>query len=89
MTNRSTKAKEKIYREAFGLMTNGYIPDNIFNGYMNDTDGEGASRIQWWCVNNMRLEIIDWCTGIGIIEAVEHLYKVAHENGNISLDAEM
>jgi hypothetical protein len=29
--------------------------------------------------------ISDWCTGIGIIEAVEHLYQTALENGNLSI----
>jgi hypothetical protein len=75
--------KDKIFREAFGLFVNGQIPDDIFNGYMNDQDGEGASRLQWWIVDNMRGEISDWCTGIGIIEAVEHLCQVALSNGNI------
>ena len=81
---RSNKTKEQIFRDSFQLFTNGRIPDEIFNGYMNDTDGEGASRLQWWIVDNMRGEIIDWCTGIGIIEAVENLYKTALENGNLS-----
>ena len=34
----------------------------------------------------MRGEIMDWCTGIGIIESVEHLYKTALENGNLSIE---
>jgi hypothetical protein len=75
--------KDKIFREAFNLFVNKQIPNDIFNGYMNDQDGEGASRLQWWIVDNMRGEISDWCTGIGIIEAVEHLYQVALSNGNI------
>ena len=53
--------------------------------YMNDEDGEATSRLQCWVVNNMRGEIMDWCSGIGIIEAVEHLYKTALENGNLSI----
>ena len=80
---KSNKTKEQIYRISFGLFTNGHIPDEIFNGYMNDEDGEGTSRLQWWCVDNMRGDIMDWCTGIGIIEAVEHLYQCAKENGNL------
>lgn len=81
---RSEKTKEQIYRDSFSLLTNGYIPDEIFNGYINDEDGEGTSRLQWWCVDNMRGEIMDWCTGIGIIEAVEKLYECALDNGNLS-----
>lgn len=76
--------KEKIYRYLFSLFTNGRIPDDIFNDYINDKDGEGTSRIQWWIIDNMRGEISDWCTGIGIIEAVEHLYNCALENGNLT-----
>ncbi len=86
MSNRSKKTKEQIYREAFACMTVGTIPDNIMNGYLNDTDGTGAFKLQRWCVDNMNPGIIDWCTGIGIIEAVELLYAVAMENGNLSID---
>jgi hypothetical protein len=86
---RSTKTKEQIFRDGFGLFTNGQIPNDMFNDYMNDEDGEATSRLQWWCVDNMRGEIMDWCTGIGIIEAVEHLYKTALENGNLSIENEM
>lgn len=77
---RSTKTKEQIFRDGFSLFTNGQIPNEIFNSYMNDEDGDTTSRLQWWCVDNMRGEITDWCTGIGIIEAVELLYENA--NGN-------
>ena len=80
---KSTKTKEQIFRDGFGLFTNGQIPNNIFNLYMGDEDGESTLELQWWVVNNMRVEIADWCTGIGIIEAVEHLYKTALENGNV------
>lgn len=81
----STKTREEILKEAFSLFVNRKIPDNIFQEYINDTEGEGTSNLQCWIVNNMRGEIKDWCTGIGIIEAVEHLYKVAKENGNLKL----
>jgi len=88
MAIRSTKTKEQIYRDAFECLTNGKIPDDIFDAYMNDNDGEGTLRLQRWCVDNMKGWCVDWNTGIGIIEAVEHLYKVALENGNLSIDAE-
>jgi len=81
---RSKKTKEQIFRETFALFTNNRIPDNLFNNYMNDEDGEATILLQEWVVNNMRGEIEDWCTGIGIIEAVEHLYEVALGNGNLS-----
>ena len=80
---RSTKTKEQIFREGFRLFTNEEVPSDIFNAYMTDVDGEATFELQRWCVYNMRDEIMDWCTGIGIIEAVELLYKTALENGNI------
>lgn len=88
MAIKSNKTKEQVYRETFALFTNGHIPDEIFNAFMNDEYGEGASRMQFWCVDNMRGEIMDWCTGIGIIEAVEHLYQCAVENGNFKTQSE-
>jgi hypothetical protein len=58
----------------------------MLNDYMNDEDGEATFELQCWIVNNMRSEILDWCTGIGIIEAVENLYETALENGNLSIE---
>jgi hypothetical protein len=72
---RSKKTKEQIFRDGFSLFVNSTIPDDIFNGYMNDDNGEGTSNLQVWIINNMKKEILDWSTGIGIIEAVEH-FKV-------------
>lgn len=82
---RSEKSKEQVFRDAFALFVNGHIPDDIFNGYMSDTTGEATLRLQHWILDsgNMKGWIMDWCTGIGIIEAVEHLYKTALENGNL------
>ena len=86
---RSTKTKEQIFRDGFGLFTNGQIPNDIFDGYMTDEDGEATFKLQCWVLNNMRGEIIDWSTGIGIIEAVELLYNSALENGNLSIKDEI
>ena len=86
---RSTKTKEQIFKDGFGLFTNGQIPNDMFNAYMSDKDGEATFELQCWIANNMRGEIMDWCTEIGIIEAVEHLYKTALENGNLSIENEM
>jgi hypothetical protein len=83
---RSTKTKEQIFRDGFRLFTSGQIPNDMFNAYMSDEDGETTFELQSWIVNNMRGEIMDWCTAIGIIEAVEHLYETAFENGNLSIE---
>lgn len=80
------KTKEQIFREGFGLFINNPIPDDIFNKYMDDIDGEGTLKLQSWIINNVRGEIIDWVTGIGIIESVELLYESAIENGNVVME---
>lgn len=82
---KSNKTKEQVYRDAFYLFVDS-IPEDVLQGYLNDTDGEGTLRLQFWCGENMKGWIMDWCTGIGIIEAVEHLVKVAIENGNIKFE---
>ena len=74
--------KKNIYRAAFSCLVNGYIPDKILDDYL-DEKGDGFAKLQGWVVNNMRGELMDWCTGVGIIEAVEHFYETALENGNI------
>jgi hypothetical protein len=81
---RSTKTKEQIFRDGFSLFVNGCIPEDIFQDYLNDKDGEATSRLQFWIVDNMRGEIYDWATGIGVIEAVELMYTSALENGNLN-----
>lgn len=85
----TNKFKEQIFRDAFALFTNGRIPDDIFNAYMNDETGEATSKLQFWILANMRGEIVEWCTGIGVIEAVEHLYQTALENGNILTNSKL
>jgi hypothetical protein len=80
---RSLKSKEVILLESFKLFVTNDIPKHIFDEYINDKDGEGTANFQVWIVDNMNDNISDWCTGIGIIDAVELLYKVAEENGNL------
>lgn len=75
--------KADILRQSIGFFVSREVPRDVFGAYMNDTDGEGASALQAWVVDNMRPEITGWCAGIGIIEAAEHLYSVARENGNV------
>lgn len=81
---RSNKTKEEIFRDAFHLFTNNEIPDDLFNDYLNDKDGEATFNLQCWVINNMKRQISDWATGIGIIEAAELMYESARENGNLS-----
>ena len=83
-TVRSNKTKEEIFRDGFTLFVNKPLPDKLLINYLNDENGLATSSLQMWLVDNMKTELIDWCTGIGIIEAVEHLYEAALENGNIN-----
>ncbi len=84
---RSKKSKVQIYLDGFSLFLKESIPDDLFINYTNDRDGSATYELQLWVVNHMKDEIADWCTGIGIIESVEHLYEVALENGNLKLES--
>ena len=83
---RSTKTKEQIFTNSLSLFVDEPIPNELLQNYLNDTTGDYTSDLQGWIVFHMKDEISDWCTGIGIIEAVKHLYNTALENGNLSLD---
>lgn len=77
------KTKKQYYQDVFGLLVNGKIPDKILDDYINDIGDDNYSPLANFVVNNIRGEIMDWSTGIGIIEAVEHIYNEAVSNGNI------
>ena len=83
MISRSKKTKEQIFKDSFSLFVNKKIPKKLLNGYMNDEDGLFTFELQEWIVNNLRPEISDWCTGIGVIDAVEILYESAVDNGRL------
>jgi len=80
---RSNKSKEQIYKDSFSLFVNGTIPDKLLKDYLSDQDGESSTNMQQWVVDNMKSEIIDWSTGIGIMDAVDTLYNEAKANGNL------
>lgn len=84
--NKSIKTKKQIFRDAFSLFLEKDIPDDIFTNYMRDLiikDGEPTMIFQSWILNNMKKEISDWATAIGIIESVELMYEEAKSNGNL------
>jgi len=83
---RSKKTKEQIFKDGFNLFFTKPIPCGLLDAYLNDTSGEGSLNLQYWISCNMRSELIDWSTAIGIIEAVEHLFYTALENGNLSVE---
>lgn len=72
-------------KDIFDLFLNKEVPDNIFDGYQRD-DEESYLKLQDFIGMHMKKEILSWSTSIGIIEASEHLYKCAVENGNIKPD---
>jgi hypothetical protein len=80
---RSNKTKEQCYRDALGLMVNGRIPDKIIKDYINGEDDAHLPLVDFIC-RNIRGEISDWSTCIGILEAADHLYECALENGNLT-----
>jgi len=83
MCKQIKKTKKQYYQDVFGLMVNGRIPDEILDNYINDIGDDNYSSLDDYVVNNMRGEIMDWSTAIGIIEAVDHIYNEAVSNGNI------
>lgn len=83
---RSKKNKYEIYKESMMLFVDNEIPENLFKKFLNDNTGESTLDMQCWLIENMKDTISDWCTGIGIIESIEHLYKTALENGNLSFE---
>jgi hypothetical protein len=79
------KSVKQCLEEGFSLFVDKEIPKNIFLDYYEDKDGEGTYNIQEWIINNLKDHIAEWCTGIGVIEAVEHIVITAYENGSIQL----
>lgn len=84
LTMRSKKTKQEIFMDSYRLFITKEIPPQMMHDYLNDQDGDATSNLQSFIVLNMRKEISDWCTGIGIIEATELLYNEALYNGNLS-----
>ncbi len=84
--HRSVVIGSNVRKDVFELFLQKPVPEDIFNNYVTDKNGEGLLILQDFCINNMKREILNWCTGIGIIEACEYLYRCAVENGNIKID---
>lgn len=77
---------QELIKSTFRLFLTKEIPQELFDNYINDSfgtlDGDGFSKLQDFVADNLKKEI-KWSTAIGIIEAVEHIYKEAISNGNI------
>jgi hypothetical protein len=81
---RSNKTKLEIYKDFLRLVCNGPIPEQLLKDWIDDDGGNDSYLMQAWVVNNLRGEIMDWATGIGVLEAAESMYLTALENGNLN-----
>ena len=84
---KSNKTKLEIYQDVFRLFLKFEVPSDMLLSYIHDKDGEAASVIQEFIVNNLEDEITDWCTGIGVMETADLLYKEALANGNVNVES--
>ena len=78
-------SKKECYTSAFSLLINGKIPDKVLDDYINDVD-DSYTALADHVLNNIKKEIAEWSTAIGIIEAVDSIYNCAVENGNIETE---
>ena len=78
-------SKKECYKTTFRLLVNGEIPDKVLDDYINEVD-DSYTALADYVINNMRGEIQEWSTAIGIIEAVDRIYECAVENGNIQTE---
>lgn len=77
------KTKLQVYTSALSLFVKVPVQEELITAYFNDEDGEATFSLQSWILNNMRDEIADWCTGIGVIDSLDLLYDEALFNGNV------
>ncbi len=88
---RIMEKKLEIYRNLFGAFLKKFPSEELLVRYFNNSeigdkyDDDGCLVMQDFVVNNLKPEF-NWSTGIGIIEAVEHIVEEAFANGNIKRD---
>lgn len=74
---------EHPFREAIKLLAGGVEPPDYVQGYgekPEDVEAGKSMDLQGWMREHCPLE---WSTGIGLIEAAEHIVKEAVANANI------
>lgn len=75
---------EHPLREALRVTCGGEEPPQFVRGYTVKTlTDEQVMELQDWCSVNCKPE---WGTGIGALEAAEHIVEMAVENANIPPD---
>ncbi len=77
--------KVKVYTDFLKLVVNYPFPENLIENYLSGSD-EGFSNLQGYISSNMNGGIYEWATSLGIIEAADHMFECALENGNITED---
>lgn len=73
-----------VYNSAFKLFLNKEVPYRMLVDYIEHPYDEQANRLQDFIGVNMKSELLVWSTAIGIMDAVDILYKEALNNGNLN-----
>lgn len=78
------KNKFEYFQDVFRLLLKKEVPEDILKGYIDLDNENDYLRLVDFIGMNMKDEI-DWSTCVGLVEAVEHMYKEAVNNGNIKV----
>lgn len=71
------------FREALKAITGQEPPEYVVGYNCGDIPEERWHDLQEWASNAVVDAGFEWMTGIGTVEAAEHMVKCAEENGNI------
>ncbi len=76
------KRIENPYFDVLKSITGDNNPPEFCKGIFNTSElsDDNYENLQEWCLNNSNLE---WSTGIGFLEAADHIVEEAVSNGNI------
>ena len=75
--------KINIYASAFKIFLNEDVPYEILLAYVNHPFDEQAAVLQDFIGMHLKEELLGWSTAIGVMDAVDVLYKEAYNNGNL------
>jgi hypothetical protein len=75
---------ESPFRDAIKLISGGIEPPDFVRGYScADLTEDEYQELTTWLLDDGLPEVCSWTTGIGLIEAAEHIVNEAVSNGNI------
>jgi hypothetical protein len=75
----------ELYSSVYALFLTKLPPKKLFDRFFDysfETGGDGFTDMQEFVTSNLKKEFY-WSTGIGIIEAIDHIVEEAISNGNI------